>query len=128
MIVRYVLENPDYIDRMDYYNDGKDTVQWLLSMDRPDLAERLQKRIDEYLEQWAVGVQKTVAKPEDGDHASADDRLRSIGCVHDPTARGYDRWTHVASGRSVVRQPYLSRPADWENTKNRFADDIHSRG
>jgi hypothetical protein len=34
--------------------------------------------------------------------------LRSLGFVFDPTSHGRPRWTHVASGRALVRQPYMS--------------------
>lgn len=46
MINRAVLNNPDLIDTMDLFNDGKDTRDWLRGMGRPDLAERIQERLN----------------------------------------------------------------------------------
>lgn len=56
----------------------------------------------------------------------ADERLISLGCKRDPSARGYDRWTHLPSEKSVVRHPYLSWPDDWESKKQDFADAIQA--
>ena len=50
MIVRAVLKNPELIDKLDFFNDGKDTVQWLRECKQFDLADRLQKQLDEWRE------------------------------------------------------------------------------
>jgi hypothetical protein len=34
--------------------------------------------------------------------------LRAKGFTFDPTGHGRMRWTHTASGRAMVRQPYMS--------------------
>lgn len=42
VIVRAVLTNPQLIDEpFDYFNDANDTINWLLKMNRPELAVRL---------------------------------------------------------------------------------------
>jgi hypothetical protein len=46
--------------------------------------------------------------------------LRSLGFVFDPTSHGRPRWTHMASGRALVRQPYMS-DCQWMSALQIFA-------
>ena len=46
MIVREVIRRPDLIDRIDFFNDGKDTIAWLKDLGQFDLADRLQQQFD----------------------------------------------------------------------------------
>ena len=66
MIVRSVIDNSDAIDRFDYFNDAKDTIDWLRGRKRFDLAERLQKRLDEYRERRRADFMDSAAKSRAG--------------------------------------------------------------
>jgi hypothetical protein len=46
MIVREVIRQPDLIDKIDFFNDAKDTIAWLKDLGHFDLAARLQKQFD----------------------------------------------------------------------------------
>jgi hypothetical protein len=41
-----VIKRPDLIDKLDYFNDGKDTLEWLKDLGQFDLADRLQQQFD----------------------------------------------------------------------------------
>jgi hypothetical protein len=51
MIVREILERPEIINRFDHFNDSKDTISWLRSIGKHELADRLEV---EYFE-WRCG-------------------------------------------------------------------------
>ena len=44
------------------------------------------------------------------------------GIISDPTATGHERYTHLPSGRAVVRQPYMT-DAQWEQALKEFCED-----
>lgn len=60
MIVRAVLTNPELIELMDLFNDGRDTINWLrtlvqfsefIEMDGADpeaIADSIEKRLNEF--------------------------------------------------------------------------------
>lgn len=51
MIVRQVLINPEIIDEpFDYFNDANDTINWLLKMNRPELAVKMAFNYGVYME------------------------------------------------------------------------------
>lgn len=62
MIVREVIRNHELIDKLDCFNDGKDTLEWLKDLGQFDLADRLQKRLDECLERQRAEARAFTAK------------------------------------------------------------------
>lgn len=62
MIVREVTRNPELIDKLDCFNDGKDTLEWLKDLGQFDLADRLQKRLDDWRERKRAEARAFTAK------------------------------------------------------------------
>lgn len=50
MIVREIAENQELLDDFDWFNDYKDTRQWAVYAERPDLVKRLDEGHKKWLE------------------------------------------------------------------------------